>query len=128
MQGDFLTVALIFSEDPQLRIRRSAFQNNRTALFEMLATGKRVGFCRGHFEDSIEQIADRYRARSRYKRALHAIALSAPFVLHRYGPVDDIDVSIVAGIQIEKARQHAIERRDGDGVVKSRAAIGSAQL
>src|SRR5262245_63268286 len=83
VQGHFLAVALIFRENPQLRIRRSAFQNDRAALFEMLATGERVGFCCGEFKNPIEQIADRYGARSRYKRTLHAVALSAPFVLHR---------------------------------------------
>src|SRR5215469_6656728 len=128
VQGDFLALALIFSENPQLRIRRGAFENDRAALFEMLVAGKRVSFCRGEFENPIEEIANRNRARSRHKRALHAVALSAPFVFDRYRPIDDIDVSIVPGIQIEKARQHAIERCNGDGVVKPRAAIGSAKL
>jgi hypothetical protein len=42
VQRRCLTIALIFGENPQLRIGRRAFQNDGAAVFEILAAAKRL--------------------------------------------------------------------------------------
>ena len=91
----FLAFAFIFGKNPQLGVCRSALQNDRAALFRLLAAGECFGIRRGQFQNATEQVANCDRAGSRCKSALCAIALSAPFVFHSNSAIDYIDTGIV---------------------------------
>ena len=58
----------------------------------------------------------------------NAVALGVPLVLLRDGAADTVEAGVERAVAVECAHQAPEQRRDGDGVVQPRAAVGDAQF
>jgi len=118
VQGNVLAFALVFGKNTQLGICRSTLQDDRAALFRLLAAGESFRIHRSQVQNPIKQVTNCDITGPRCKGTLCAVALGAPFVFHSDSPIDNVDIGIVVRMGVQEARQHAVQRCNRNRVVK----------